>query len=125
MELSLMLSHYLQSREHLRSVINCSPTPEHNAHGYQDRGHLARGVTAPEPLPTPAVPNTAEEDTTPVEVVDLNDAFAAMTAAMKFDWPEFSPTDRIKAGLIESALGLVLFLAMIAATALLHRSLIR
>jgi hypothetical protein len=82
-------------------------------------------VTPPEPLSARAVPDAAaQEDTAPVEVVDLNDAFEPASAEMKFAWPEFSPIDRIKVGLIESALGLLLFLAMIAAADLLHRSLI-
>ena len=56
----------------------------------------------------------------PAERVDLDDAFEAMTEEMKFDWPEFSPVERIKAGLIQSALGLVWFLALIAAFRVLH-----
>lgn len=120
-----MLSYYARSREHLRSVINCSRPPEHDAHGHEDRRPFTCGVTPPEPLSAQAVPHAAaQEDTTPVEVVDLNDAFEAMTAEIKFDWPEFSPIDRITVGLIESALGLVLFLAMIAAAGFLHQSLI-
>ena len=58
----------------------------------------------------------------PAELVDLDDAFEAITEEMHFDWPEFSPVDRIKAGLIQSALGLVLFLALIAAFGFLHQS---
>ena len=60
----------------------------------------------------------------PAEPVDLDDAFEAMTEEMKFDWPESSPVDRIKAGLIQSAPGLVLFLALIAALGFLHQSFI-
>ena len=60
----------------------------------------------------------------PAGQVELDDAFEAMTEAMNFDWPEVSPVDRMKAGLIQSTLGLVLFLALIAAFSFLHQSFI-
>jgi hypothetical protein len=60
----------------------------------------------------------------PAGQVDLDDAFEAMTEEMNFDWPEVSPVDRMKAGLIQATLGLVLFLTMIAALSFLHRSFI-
>jgi hypothetical protein len=50
----------------------------------------------------------------PAGQVDLDDAFEAMTEEMKFDWPKFSPVDRINAGLIQSTIGLLLFLVLIA-----------
>ena len=33
---------------------------------------------------------------------------------MKFDWPEFLPVERIKAGITEIAVGLIVFAALIA-----------
>ena len=57
--------------------------------------------------------------------MNVDDAFHAITEEMNFDWPEFSPADRIKAGLIQSALGLVLFLALMAAFGFLHQSFIQ
>ena len=60
----------------------------------------------------------------PAGQVDLDDAFEAMTEEMNFDWPKVSPVDRMKAGLIQSTLGLVLFLALITAFSFLHRSFI-
>jgi hypothetical protein len=32
---------------------------------------------------------------------------------MKFDWPEFLPVERIKAGITEIALGLIVFAALV------------
>jgi hypothetical protein len=135
-----MLSYYVQSGEHIRSSINCSARPERETYPQQDRRHLRgalprlRGrlgqkpvcaVTSPEHLAESTVPNTVpRKDLMPAEVVDLDDAFEAITEEMKFDWPEFSPGDRIKAGLIQSTLGLLLFLALIVTFRLLHQSLI-
>jgi hypothetical protein len=109
----------------MRSSINCSARPEHEAYPQQDRRHLVCGATPPGHLTESTVPNTAaQEDLTPAKPVDLDDAFEAMTEEMKFDWPEFSPVDRIKAGLIQSTLGLLLFLALIAAFGFLQQSFI-
>jgi len=115
-----MLSYYAQLREHMRFSINCSDRPEQEAYPQQDRRHLASGVTPPEHPRESAIPNTAaQEELKPTEVVDLDDAFEAMTEEMKFDSPEFSPADRIKAGLIQSTLGLLLFVVLIATFGLL------
>ena len=121
-----MLSYYVQLREHIRSYIKCSASPKHEADPQQDQKHLVSGVTPPEHLTKSTVPNTAKQERPmPGEPVDLDDAFEAMTEEMKFDWPEFPPVDRIKIGLIQSALGLVLFLALIAAFGFFHQSFIR
>ena len=125
----LMLSYYVQLGEHMRSSINCSSRPEPEAYPQQDRSHprgalpclrarLGRkavcGVTSGEHLTESTVPNrVAHEDTPSVDVVDLDDAFEAITEEIKFDCPEFSPIDRIKLGLIQSTIGLVLFLGLI------------
>ena len=79
MEPVLMLSYYVQLREHIRSSINCSTKPEHEAHPQQNRTDLICEVT----------PQEAQEDTTPAKVVHLDEAFKAMTEELKFDWPDF------------------------------------
>ena len=99
----------------MRSSINSSDKPEREAYPQQDRRHLVSAVTPPEHPRESAVPNTAaQEALKPTDVIGLDDAFEAMTEDMKFDWPEFSPADRIKAGLIQSTLGLLLFVVLIA-----------
>lgn len=125
MEPVLMLSYYAQLREHMRSSINCSARPEHEPYPQPDQRQLASGVTPPKHLSESTVPPTAtQEDLMPAGQVELDDAFEAMTEEMNFDWPEVSPVDRMKAGLIQSTLGLVLFLALIAAFSFLHQSFI-
>jgi hypothetical protein len=120
-----MLSYYVQLREHLRSSISGSAKPEHEPHPRPDRRHLTCGLEPSQHLTEKTIPNTvAPPDTTPAEVVDLQDAFEAMTEEINIDWPEFSPLDRLKVGLIESTLGLLLFLALIAGAVFLQQSLI-
>lgn len=60
----------------------------------------------------------------PAGPVDLDDAFEAMTEEINFDWPEFSPVVRIKTGLTQVTLGLILFLVLIGGVSFLHQSLI-
>ena len=36
-----------------------------------------------------------------------------ISAEMKFDWPEFLPVERIKAGITEIALGLIVFAVLV------------
>ena len=128
MEPVLTLSYYVQLGEHMRSLMNCSSRPEHEAYPQQDRGHLCRALpclparvrrkavcamTSAEHLTESTVPNTGTQEDTTVDAVDLDDAFEAITERMKFDWPDFSPIDRVKAGLIQSTIGLALFLSLI------------
>src|SRR6516165_1875779 len=123
MEPVLTLSYYLQLREHMRSSINCSARPEREPHPQQAQRHLVSGVTPPKYLSESTVPHTAtQDDPMSAGPVELDDAFEAMTEEMNFDWPEVSRVDRMKAGLIQSTLGLVLFLALIAGFGFLHQS---
>lgn len=39
--------------------------------------------------------------------------FVKISEEMKFDWPEFLPVERIKAGITEIALGLIMFAALV------------
>ena len=39
--------------------------------------------------------------------------FVKISKEMKFDWPEFLPVERIKAGITEIALGLMVFAALV------------
>jgi hypothetical protein len=45
-------------------------------------------------------------DTFDLEIVEI-------TKEIKIDWPEFLPVERIKAGITELALGLILFAALV------------
>jgi hypothetical protein len=45
---------------------------------------------------------------------DLDRALVEAVQEMKFDWPEFLPVDRIKAGIMEITFGLLLFAALVA-----------
>lgn len=45
---------------------------------------------------------------------DLDRALIETVEEMKFDWPECLPVERIKAGIVEIALGLLLFAALLA-----------
>ena len=74
-----MLSYYVQSREHMRSSINCSAKPEHEAIPQQDLNDLICTVTPP----------VGRENATPAKVTHLDEAFEAMTEELKFDWPHF------------------------------------
>jgi len=125
MEPVLLFSYYAQLPEHLRSAINCSVTPEKEAHLYQDRRHLICAVTPPDHLTESTVPNTAiPEKPMPAGPVDLDDAFEAMTEKINFDWPKFSRVDQIKTGLIQVVLGVILFLVLIGGVSFLQQSLI-
>jgi hypothetical protein len=44
---------------------------------------------------------------------DLDRALVEAAEEMKFDWPEFLPVERIKAGISEIALGCILFAALL------------
>ena len=44
---------------------------------------------------------------------DLDRAFLEAAEEMRFDWPEFAPAERIKAGIMEIAFGLLLFAALV------------
>lgn len=125
MEPVLLFSYYAQLREHLRSAINCSDTLEHEAHPHQDRRHLICSLIPPDHLTEATVPNTAtQKHPMPADPIDLADAFEAMTEEINFEWPEFSPIDRIKTGLIQVTLGLILFLVLIGGASFLHQTLI-
>ena len=39
--------------------------------------------------------------------------FVKISEEMKFDWPEFLPVERIKAGITEITLGLMVFAALV------------
>jgi hypothetical protein len=39
--------------------------------------------------------------------------FVDISEEMKFDWPDFLPVERIKAGITEIALGLIVFAAFV------------
>ena len=43
----------------------------------------------------------------------LDREFVDICEEMKFDWPEFLPVERIKAGITEIALGLIVFAALV------------
>ena len=123
MEPVLLFSYYTQLREHSRSAINCSATLEHEAHPHQDRRLLICGTTLPDHLTESIVRNTqTQENPTSAGPVDLDDAFEAMTEEIDFDWPEFPPVDRIRTGLIQVTLGLILFLVLIGGVTFLHQS---
>ena len=44
----------------------------------------------------------------------LDGELVQVSEEIKFDWPEFLPVERIKAGIMESALGLIVFAALVA-----------
>jgi hypothetical protein len=44
----------------------------------------------------------------------LDEELVEVSEKIKFDWPEFLPVERIKAGIMESALGLIVFAALVA-----------
>lgn len=130
-----MLSYYGQLREHMRSSISVSAKPEPEARPHGERRHLICDVEPSQHLTEETVPNTppslrygatgvVQQDTTPAEVVDLHDAFEAMTEEINIDWPEFSLLDRFKVGLVQLTLGLLVFLALIAGAIFLQQCLI-
>jgi hypothetical protein len=43
----------------------------------------------------------------------LDRELVEVSEEMKFDWPEFLPVERIKAGITEIALGLIVFATLI------------
>ena len=45
---------------------------------------------------------------------DVDRALAEAAEEMDFDWPEFLPVERIKAGITEIALGILVFAILIA-----------
>ena len=79
MEPVLMLSYYVQLREHMRSSINRAAKPENEAHPQQNRNNLISEVTPP----------IAQAETTSAKVGHLDEAFETMTEELKFDWPDF------------------------------------
>ena len=43
----------------------------------------------------------------------LNPGFVAVSEELKFHWPEFLPVERIRAGMTEIALGVIVFGALV------------
>ena len=62
--------------------------------------------------------NVEKEESFPrpdsLAIYDLDRALVEAAEEIEFDWPEFLPVERIKAGITEIALGFLLFAALIA-----------
>ena len=86
----------------MRSSTSCSAKPEHEGHPPQERNDLICEVTPP----------VTKEDAAPAKVVHLDEAFEAMTAELKFDWPDFFDWNPVVTFKEVSRL-LVLFVALI------------
>jgi hypothetical protein len=63
-------------------------------------------------------PNAEQEESFPrpdsLAIYDLDRALVEAAEEIEFDWPEFLPAGRIKAGITEIALGFLLFAALVA-----------
>jgi len=62
--------------------------------------------------------NAEKEDSFPrpdsPALYDLDRALVETAEEIEFDWPKFLPVERIKAGITEIALGLLLFAGLVA-----------
>ena len=108
-----MLFYYIQLREHVPSSTSRSAQVERVTPAHQNRSYLICEATPKEDqADTNGSGELAEEDSKPVEQVDLNEAFQAMTEEMKLDWPEFFDWDPMMT-VKQVCLGLLLFVALI------------
>jgi hypothetical protein len=114
MEPVLTLTYYAQLREQMRSWMSRPPQAEPAAVPVRTQTHLlcAPGTSQDSTNANVEISSTGGHSQSP-EVTDLDEAFEAITEKIEVHWPKFSPVHRIKAGLIESGLGLLLFLGLI------------
>ncbi|MBV9874220.1 MAG: hypothetical protein JO025_05790 [Verrucomicrobia bacterium] len=114
MEPVLTLTYYAQLREQMHSWISWSAEADPAAVLVRTPTHLLCVQGTPHGSAKATVQTAAAggHSQSP-EVTDLDEAFEAMTEKIDFHWPKFSRVHRIKAGLIESVLGLLLFLGLI------------
>jgi hypothetical protein len=114
MEPVLTLTYYAQLREQMQSWMNRPPQTEPAVVPVRTPTNLLCAQATPPGATSANVQNSvAGRDGQSPEVTDLDDAFEAITEKMNFHWPKFSPIHRIEAGLIESVLGLLLFVGLI------------
>ncbi|MBV8813688.1 MAG: hypothetical protein JO271_04280 [Verrucomicrobia bacterium] len=102
------LTCYVQLREQFRSSMTPFLETGRESVPEQDRDQ-AVGSQASSRHPMEAPNSLAPKDTNPGELVNLEDAFLAITEELNFDFPEPSRVDRIKAGLIEVTIRLAPF----------------
>jgi hypothetical protein len=62
----------------------------------------------------PLIPTASLQGKDSQTPCDLDRALVEAAEQMKFDWPEFLPVERVKAGISEIALGFLLFAALVA-----------
>jgi hypothetical protein len=114
MEPVLTLTYYAQLREQMHSWTSHPSQSERAAVSVRTPTNLVCTQAKPQSTTNANFQSSAAGgDGESPEVSDLNEAFEAITEKMNFHWPRSSPNHRIKAGLIESILGLLLFVGLI------------
>ena len=111
MEPMFTLTCYVQLREQFRSSVTPFLETGRESLPEQDRDQ-AVGSQASSRHPMEAPNSLALKDTNPGELVNLEDAFLAITEELNFDFPEPSRVDRIKAGIMEATIGSLLFVGL-------------
>jgi hypothetical protein len=114
MEPVLTLTYYAQLREQMHSQMRQPGQSEPAAVPVRTPTNVLCAQAMPQGAANANVQDsTTGRDRQSPEVTDLDEAFEAITKKMNFHWPKFSPIHRIEAGLIESVLGLLLFVGLI------------
>lgn len=123
MEPMVTLTCYVQLREQFRSSMAPFTGPDCGSLSEQARNQtIGNEASSEQPAETPN--SSVPRGTNPAELVDLENAFLAITEELDFGLPEPSPLDRIKARLMEATIGLLLFAGLLATACFLQHGLI-
>ena len=110
MEPILALSYYIGTREQLNSCLNPLAGGKYQLFAQADQRQPIT-TDVPNKYPVRVIQCLAAQDTgSPEKLVGLNNP-----ETINFDRPKFSALYRIKAGLIQSAVGLALFVGLMLA----------
>jgi hypothetical protein len=113
MEPVLTLTYYAQLREQMRSWMRRPTQAEPTPVNVRTQTHLFCTQGTPQGGTNTNPEKSAAGAERQSEVTDLDEAFEAITEKINFHWPKISPSHRVKAGIIKSTLGLLLFIGLI------------
>jgi hypothetical protein len=111
------LSYYLELQKQMSYLLKISPEYDAEQRPYQS---ATLWQSAEESAPAGCTRNVevastqSRGDGDMVEQITLQRALVEMAEETRFDWPEFLPVERVKAGLAEAAVGLLLLAGLIA-----------
>jgi hypothetical protein len=112
MEPVFTLTSYLQLREQLR--VSLTPFTRADCESLPEQGQNRMIGAEPSSKYLAEAPNSpVPPETDSGELVNLEDAFLAISEELNFDLPEPSRVDRIKAGLMKATIVLLLFVGLL------------